>query len=70
MLTVTQAAAIAGVKPAWLRRQIAAAHIKGEKITNRMWLVDEASLREWMSKPRSAGRPKKEELWENKEDKQ
>lgn len=59
MITVAQAAAIAGVEPVWLRRQVAAGKIKGQKITKRMWLVDGASLREWMSKPRKVGRPKK-----------
>ena len=61
LITVTQAAAIAGVKPAWLRRQVLRGNIKGEKLTDRMWLVDEDSLREWMSKPKSVGRPKKQE---------
>lgn len=57
MLTVTQAAALADVGAARIRKLMQQGRIKGEKLTARMWLVDEASLREWIATPRKAGNP-------------
>lgn len=51
MITVTQSAAIAGCGPQRIRRLLREKRIAGQQITPRMWLVDESSLRAWMSDP-------------------
>lgn len=59
-LTVTDAATLAKRSPQLIRRALRSGAIKGRAITPRFWIVDEASLREWMAKPKKAGRPEKQ----------
>lgn len=51
MLTVTQAAALAQVGAAHIRKLVAAGRIKADKIGPRAWMVDERSLRAWIDDP-------------------
>jgi hypothetical protein len=57
-ISVKQAVTISGKSGRLIRRHLDNGNIKGRKIHNFMWLVDEQSLREWMGKPRANGYPK------------
>jgi hypothetical protein len=62
MITVTEAARIAGVDPTRIRVLLKTGRVKGKLITKRMWLVNRDSLEQWIESPRKAGRPKNKSL--------
>lgn len=61
LLTVAQAAKILNVHPSLVRRWIQRGAIKADKVTNRLYLIDESHLSEFQATKRKPGRPHKEQ---------
>lgn len=58
MISVNQAAEIIGVTVSRIRQMLRGGELKGVKLTERAWVIDERSARKAAKNPHSVGRPR------------
>ena len=55
-LSVKEAAAVAGLSVAYIRRLVSVGRIKGRQLGGHYWIVDGTDLRRWLAERKESGR--------------